>query len=931
MNPASEPLPLNVAIVGMAGRFPEANNVAQLWDNVCQGRESVRQFSTDELLDAGIPHDVVSDPGYIPFGVEIDGIDLFDAEFFRMTPAEAAHCDPQQRLFLECAWRALEDAGVRPGGRVGVFAALAPNYYLGDNVMPAGRHIGVDLPLAVRLGNYADFLASRLSYAFDLTGPAVAVQSACSSALVTVDSAVSALLAGRCDAAVAGASALRLPQPSGYRFVEGGTLSREGRTRPFDAQASGWVTGGGAAVVVLKRLADAVADRDQIYAVIKGVGVTNDGARKVSFAAPNLLAQRAAMTDAIAASGVPTTEIGYIEAHGSGTSLGDAIEIGALTQAYQAAHGFAPGCGLGSVKANIGHLDIAAGVAGLVKAVLVLRHHMLPPQINCETPNPLLRLDRTGLVLHDRLTAPTAPLKAAAVSAMGMGGTNVHIVLSAGQSAFAAGELRPPVSRSYELQLSARNDAELVDVARSLHAHLGSHPVRIDDLAFTLNSARAIWPTGLRFQASSVENVRRSLAGFIDGHPGAVTPRSTGEGVQDPDNFAGAIKVDLPGYPLRRSRHWIEVEPPNPETCQKSLPLGAATSPTSGPDGNGRPLEENITDIFRVSLGVPSMGPDDHFDAMHGTSLAALEIVDTIADQIGPVVGLGTFLALGTPRRIAEEIRSWPGANVVDPVTVRLRDGESKQHLFLLYPATGTAFCYHKMALHTELPGPAWAISYPFEDADPPATLVAMASRCVQEIRAIDPHGPYRLGGYSFGANLAVETAYQLGELGATVSDITMIDGSPLEAFPRHYSATDYLRAAPLALSYFLGLEMPNYTPESAGTVDGALAALRRPNWSVLTEQTMRRSVEMIARTGMALSEAPRRAPITANLTVLTAATRHNPVFDMIGVQNLPGRAWQQYTTGTVTVTDIPGDHYTLYSTPQNFDRLCAELKTIYQ
>lgn len=260
-------------------------------------------------------------------------------------------------------------------------------------------------------------------------------------------------------------------------------------------------------------------------------------------------------------------------------------------------------------------------------------------------------------------------------------------------------------------------------------------------------------------------------------------------------------------------------------------------------------------------------------------------------------------------------------------MTVRLREGAPGKEVFFLHPASGTVFCYHKLAQHTDFDLPAYAIGYPFEEEDPPHSLRDMAARCITEIRKIAPHGPYRLAGYSLGANLAVEAAHQLEQSGESVTDIVMIDGLPIEAYPRAFSTTDYLRAAPLTLAHFLGLPIPDGEP---GTVDEAVALLRRPTWSRLTEETMRRFVTMVVRTGTALSSAARRPPIRADITLLTATEPRNRVYDLVGIKDLPPETWQTYTTGRLTVVPLPGDHYTLYSDPDHFPYLAAALDRIY-
>jgi acyl transferase domain-containing protein len=420
------------AIVGMAGRFPGAPGIDALWSMLASGTEAVRRFSDDELRAAGVPESRIGDPDHLPYGADLPGIEDFDAEFFGITPAEARLIDPQHRIFLECVWAALEDAGAPPsvhGGRTGVFASASLSSYLLHNVLRSADHRDAAFTYPVLLGNDKDFLATRVSYALNLRGPSVAVQSACSSSLVAVDQACAALRSGRCDVAVAGGVSVFTPQTVGYRYQAGGTFSRDGHCRPFDAAASGMVRGSGCGVVVLKRLDDALADRDHVYAVVAGTAVNNDGSAKAGYSAPGAAGQDEVVRMCLENSGVPASQVGYVEAHGTGTYLGDPIEIAALQQAYEGS-GDPPGeCALGSIKANIGHLDAAAGVAGLIKTTLVLHHQTVPPQANFSEPNPELRLAETPFVVHTREVKPSRRIEAAAVTSLGIGGTNAHCVL----------------------------------------------------------------------------------------------------------------------------------------------------------------------------------------------------------------------------------------------------------------------------------------------------------------------------------------------------------------------------------------------------------------------------------------------------------------------------------------------------------------------
>jgi acyl transferase domain-containing protein len=391
-----------VAVIGMAARFPGAASVDEFWSNLLAGVESVRFFTPDELAAAGVTDADV--PGFVAASGILDDVTGFDAGFFGISAREAELLDPQHRLFLETCQHALEDAGYagdRDRARVGLFAGAGMNLYthhtyLRNNLDAATRAADPATVIGTALGNQPDFLATRVAYRLGLTGPAVTVQTACSTSLVAVHLAARALLTGDADVALAGAVAVHVPQVTGYRHTPGSILSAQGRCRPFDAAADGTVGGNGVAAVVLKPYARAVADGDPVYAVLLGSAVNNDGAGKVGFTAPSVTGQVEVIRQALRDAAVPAASIGYVEAHGTGTALGDPVEHHALAEAYASARPF-----LGSVKANIGHLDSCAGMAGLVKAVLAVRTGRIPPQINFTRP----AVDLTPFTVT---TSPTA-------------------------------------------------------------------------------------------------------------------------------------------------------------------------------------------------------------------------------------------------------------------------------------------------------------------------------------------------------------------------------------------------------------------------------------------------------------------------------------------------------------------------------------------
>jgi amino acid adenylation domain-containing protein/non-ribosomal peptide synthase protein (TIGR01720 family) len=480
-----------VAIIGMAGRFPGAEDLSQLWHNLCAGVESIELFSDQQLEAGGIPKAVRERPHYVRAGGAIAGEDLFDAAFFGFTPREAELLDPQQRLFLECAWEAFEDAGYDPQGftqPVGVYAGTKFNMYLFNLLSHPELLSAVGLFQAL-VSNDKDHLATRVSYKLGLTGPSVVVQTACSTSLAAVHLACQGLLAGECDLALAGGVSIAVPQRVGYLHTEGGILSPDGHCRAFDAQARGTVNGHGLGAVVLRRLRDAIAAGDEIRAVVKASAMNNDGALKVGYTAPSLEGQAKVVLAAQALAEVEPESVTYVEAHGTGTALGDPIEIAALTRAFGQGTGRRGFCAVGSVKTNIGHLDVAAGIAGLIKTVLALQHGKIPPSLHFTAPNPEIDFAGSPFYVNASLAdwqTDGAPRRAG-VSSFGIGGTNVHAVLEEAPAPPPSAPARP----WQLLVLSARSQPALATATRRLAEHLAGHPRQdLADVAYTLQVGR---------------------------------------------------------------------------------------------------------------------------------------------------------------------------------------------------------------------------------------------------------------------------------------------------------------------------------------------------------------------------------------------------------------------------------------------------------
>lgn len=489
----TQPNDNDVAIVGMALRVPGATTPEQFWRNLTGGVESLQTYSADELLARGIPKATLSRADYVRAGMPLPGMEEFDPEFFGFSPKEAAILDPQHRQFYEVAWEALERAGHPPSrfeGNIGVFAGSGMAAYFAQNLLTNPDLLdSVGLFLLRHTGNDKDFLATRVSYAFDLKGPSVNVQTACSTSLVATHLAVQSLLSGESDMALAGGVTIELPHRVGYHYKEGEILSPDGHCRTFDHRAKGTVFGSGVGVVVLRRLGDALNDGDHVHAVIKGSAVNNDGAGKVGYLAPSVGGQAAAVAEALAIAGVDAETIDYVECHGTATPVGDPIEITALSQAFRETTDKAGYCRVGSVKSNIGHLDTAAGVVGLIKAALAVEHGTIPPTLHFEAPNPAIPFDGSPFVVAAQAEPwPDAGRpRRAAVNSLGVGGTNAFAVLEQAPAAPAL----PDETAPQLLVMSAKNRRALDAYAARLADWLEAHPEQpLADVAYTLLSGR---------------------------------------------------------------------------------------------------------------------------------------------------------------------------------------------------------------------------------------------------------------------------------------------------------------------------------------------------------------------------------------------------------------------------------------------------------
>jgi thioester reductase-like protein len=681
---------LEIAIIGMAGRFPGADDLDGFWRNLRDGIESIASLA-DEPAGAN--------PRMVQRAGLVREPEYFDAELFGYPPQEAVLLDPQVRMLLELSWHALEDSGHDPerfGGPIGVFAGTTPSDWA--KLLAADAQIAERADaFQIQLATGGDFVATRIAYDLGLSGPAYNIQTACSTSLVALHVACQSLLAGDCDLALTCAASLRFPQRAGMLAVDG-FIAPDGRCYAFDARARGIVRGDGGGILVLRRLADAVRDGDRIRAVIKGSATNNDGGKKLGFAAPSVGGQAAVIAAAQRAAGVEAEDISYVEAHGTGTALGDPVEVSALTDAFRVTSRRTGFCALGSVKTNIGHLDTAAGMAGVIKTVLALEHREIPPSLHFERANPNIDFAASPFTVNTSLRPwPNGAPRRAGVSSFGIGGTNAHIIIE---------EAPPPGDASASvdadggwqiLPVSAHNQRSLDELVRRLVDWLRVHgkDIRLGDLAYTLQVGRRELAIRRAVVCRDVDQAIAALSEPGEG-PGDAGDAADGawqdaldrarrwlrgERLERPSPERGRRHLDLPLYPMNRARF----APASIDQAAEAPSAVAAPAPAPAAEAT---TVDRIRAVWQAVLGCESIGIDDDFYDLGGDSLIAMTILEQLASEFGFEISLADYLAATTPRKAAALVIARRGAA---PGDMR-RDAQLDDSIrFSPTPATGDA------------------------------------------------------------------------------------------------------------------------------------------------------------------------------------------------------------------------------------------------
>ncbi len=763
-----------IAIIGMSGRFPGAQNIDLFWKNLCEGKESIATLSEEDLLRNGEPQN----KSYIRKRGTLKNIEEFDADFFSIPHAEAELMDPQHRFFLECCWEGLENAGYDPdrfAGKIGVFAGVSRSTYFlnhlysNSNISPSAKEY------LCRVGNENDFLATRVSYKLNLKGPSLSIQTACSSSLASVCTACTYLLSHQCDIALAGGASIFCPQESGYMYQKEMIFSSDGHCRPFDAKANGTVPGNGVGVVVLKRLEHAIADRDHIYAIITGYGINNDGREKMGFSAPSVQGQADAIASAIRMSDINPKTIGYIEAHGTGTSIGDPIEIKGLSKAFGM---FDPcenkKCRIGSVKGNIGHLMEASGIAGLIKAAMILKYQKIPPTLHFTKPNPHIDFDSSPFYVNSELEEwkENDWPRRAGVSSFGFGGTNAHLILEESPSI-------PSQQKNDSLQilpLSAKTPQALEESILQLGHFLQHHPtIPLPYIAYTLQFGRKQWKYRKAFVCKDTKHAAQLLLGsspsslkedsdlYLLAQSWASGASMNWETIHP---ISDAHRVPLPTYPFERKRCWIEL--PSEHIKETKSIVNQEMDKDSAES-----IERKLASIWKHLLGCEKIDREDDFFDLGGESILALQMLTQIEKEIGAVLSLQSFYEAPTILQLARMISL--KANPPSPRMVCLKKGTEEMSMFMIHPIEGTLFCYAQLARKIHFKGSIWGIQTS-ETHEQDQTIEQIASAYIYDIKKVQKSGPYFLFGASFGGIVAYEVAQQLKKSGDSIALLAMLD-----------------------------------------------------------------------------------------------------------------------------------------------------------
>ena len=778
----------DIAIIGLSCRFPGANNANKFWSNNLHGIESIQTVNPNYLQAYGVNELLSSHSNYINACGLLNDIDKFDNDFFKISDLEAAAMDPQHRLLLQEAYHALEDSGYSPekyDGKIGIYAGSGATEYYHELIKnnfferyPQSRQ------LLYYLGNEKDFLALRVAYALNLTGPAININLASATGLAVVVKACQSLVNGEADIMLAGASSVILPNQFGYIHEPGNIFSADGHCRPFDKNSSGTVLGSGVGMLVLKRLEQAIKDKDSIYAVLKGYSINNDGNQKIGFTAPSIHGQADCVREALRIAKVNPKQIHFIEAHGTGTHLGDPIEIAALTKGLNITN--PNNCAIGSVKANIGHAQTAAGMAGLIKMILSIKNKTIPPAINFREPNPRINFNDSPFYVNTTPINWSDDTRVGGVNALAMGGVNAHVIVANFDS-----KENGIAKFKYDyniIPLSANSEKSLTIIQKNLISYLSNLPENLlhdsdllNSVAYTLQVGRNDLPIKKAYICkclySLLESLRNGSSNRSTSLDDTLNNWLSGELINWNDLYSDTPQtIPLPKYPFLVKSHWLLKSDKDLLSGKAARQVEQAT-PKSHNFGE---IIEKLSGIWVKSLNIKTFEPHDDFASLGGDSLLSLEIITEIKKEFGFTLSIDQFMKEGSIVNLSKLINNHSNSNQTHAALHKLNDYSlHNKNLFIVHPGNGDIYFYKELANKLNSKINLVGISNNvFNDVaqDDVISIKELATNYVSLIKELQPTGHYNLAGWSFGGVVAFEMAQQLENNKDEVEVLFLID-----------------------------------------------------------------------------------------------------------------------------------------------------------
>ena len=880
----------DVAVIGISCRFPGSDDINLFWNNLIDSKELIQQFDKNKLSLLKANEYLVNHKNYVNACGFLEEIDKFDNNFFKISALEAAAMDPQQRIFLEEAYHALENAGCAPDkyqGKIGIYAGSGPTHYYNELIRsgyfekyPQSRQ------LLHYLGNEKDFLALRVAYALNLTGPAMNINLASATGLAVIVKACQSLVNGEADVMLAGASSVILPNQFGYIYEPENIFSIDGHCRPFDKDSTGTVLSSGVGVVVLKRLKDAINDNDSIYAVIKGYAINNDGNNKIGFTAPSISGQYLCFKDALKMSNIDAHHIKFIEAHGTGTHLGDPIEIAALTQGFGDINQN-QFCAIGSVKSNIGHAQSAAGIAGFIKLILSIKNKMIPPSLNFKSTNNKINFSQTPFYVNSNLIEWDDSIRIGGVNALAMGGVNTHIIAQN----YTDEAILDEEKNEYNIMiLSANTDIALEAMKKNLFLYLKSlsndqlvNKNLFHSVAYTLQVGRKDLPKKMAFICKSLNdfihnkisdsNCIRLLTiknKWLSGHKiswdelYSNTPR----------------KIHLPNYPFEKISHWL-IENDNLSNSDRNEEEHSIKNKVL----DVKLIIEEVTQLWKKSLQLNTINFNDNFNELGGDSLIAIELISEIEKKLGIKLSISDLLKNNTILGLSNYIAHINSKDFSKEKIITLNvTNKTAQSLFIIHPGNGELYFYKNMGEllsdKINLIGIDNNIYNDITEKES-VTIYSLAQRYVNLIKIHQPDGPYFLCGWSFGGAIAFEMANQLMKNGDSVQHLFLIDS--WAKYSDKFNNSDYF-----------------FNSYLSGHSNNTLSLSETGLWGNLLWKRMEALFNY------------QPSPIDTNVTLLKANLINDEYKDI----NIFDNHWQQYCQRSISTILIDGTHETILQSP---------------